>query len=408
MTLNILIVAMSALLSLSASALIDSSSLASAEVAVRMSTQDGVDTYRIPGLNCSNNGTLLAVWDNRIDSARDLQGDIDIGLCRSLDGGKSWLPMQTVLDMKEWGSLPEKFNGVSDASVTVDRVTGRIWVAGLWMHGLLDGKGKWIKGLTLERKNWVHQWHARGSQPGFSPKQTSQFLLAYSDDDGETWSEPINITSAKREQWWLFAPAPGAGITMKDGTLVMPTQGRDAKGEPFSNITYSKDRGKSWVSSNPAHTNTSECAVVELSDGRLMLNMRDNRNGREKGDKNGRAIYTTKDLGETWQCHVCSNSALIESVCMASLHRHDYKGKTILIFCNPNTKNGRHSMTLQYSLDDGRTWKKSVLLDKGHSYGYSCITSINDDRIGVLWEGSRAQIVFRAVSIKELLGEESN
>lgn len=348
---------------------------APADIALRRGGQDGVHTYRIPGLNCSNAGTLLAIWDNRMDSASDLQGNIDIALCRSLDGGQSWLPMQTVLDMKTWGGLPEKFNGVSDASITVDRVTGRIWVAGLWMHGILDDQGTWVEGLTEDSKNWVHQWIKRGSQAGLRPQETSQFLLTSSDDDGETWSAPINITEkTKQPEWWLFAPAPGAGITLSDGTLVLPTQWRDEKGVPFSNITYSKDRGQTWIASNPACSDTTECAVVELPDGRLMLNMRDNRNRTEKGENNGRAVYTTADLGQTWQRHESSHKSLIEPVCMASLHRHDYKGQSILLFCNPHTKKGRHSMTLQYSLDDGQTWHIALLLDKGHS-GYSCITS---------------------------------
>ena len=56
-----------------------------------------------------------------------------------------------------------------------------------------------------------------------------------------SWGFPDNITSkTKRPEWWLFAPAPGQGITLTDGTLVFPTQGRDENGLPFSNITYSK------------------------------------------------------------------------------------------------------------------------------------------------------------------------
>lgn len=43
-------------------------------------------------------------------------------------------------DMKTWGGLPEKYNGVSDACILVDEKTGDIYVAGLWMHGVLDGK----------------------------------------------------------------------------------------------------------------------------------------------------------------------------------------------------------------------------------------------------------------------------
>lgn len=378
------------------------------EVALRTAGQDGVDTYRIPGLATSNQGTLLAIWDNRIESARDLQGDVNIGLCRSKDGGKTWLPLQTVLDMGEWGGLPEKFNGVSDACILVDKKSGRIWVAGLWMHGVLDKDGKWIEGLTKESKEWRHQWVGKASQPGLSPGETCQFLLAYSDDDGQTWSAPINITDqTKRREWWLFAPAPGQGITMEDGTLVFPTQGRDSVGMCFSNITYSRDRGQTWTTSNPSYTNTTECAVVELSDGSLMLNMRDNRNNKEKGDKNGRAVFVTSDMGNTWSEHESSHGALIESVCMASLHKHSYgKGKSVLLFCNPATKSGRFNMTLKASTDDGRSWSNGILLDEGESYGYSCITSIDKNTIGVLWEGSRSQMTFKRINIKDILKSE--
>ncbi|MEG1649378.1 MAG: sialidase family protein, partial [Rikenellaceae bacterium] len=98
-----------------------------------------------------------------------------------------------------------------------------------------------------------------------------------------------------------------------------------------------------------------------------------------------------------------SHGALIESVCMGSLHKHNYgKGKSVLLFCNPATKVGRHNMRLRYSLDQGNTWSSGLLLDEGESYGYSCITSIDKNTIGVLWEGSRSQMAFRRVTLKEL------
>lgn len=128
--------------------------------------------------------------------------------------------------MGEYGGLPEKFNGVSDPCLLVDTQTGRIWIAALWMHGVLDSNGKFIEGLTENSDEWQHQWAGRGSQSGYSPHQTSQFILAYSDNDGLDWSEPINITHTKPEHWWLYAPAPGQGITMSDGTLV--SQHKDA------------------------------------------------------------------------------------------------------------------------------------------------------------------------------------
>lgn len=381
-------------------------------VAVRQYQQDGVHTSRIPGIATSQKGTLLAVYDARYDTSRDLQGDIDIALNRSFDGGATWQPMQVVLDRKEWGGLPEKYNGVSDACVLVDRQTGAIYVAGLWMHGVLDGKtGRWVEGITKDSTRWIHQWHAKGSQPGLGVKETSQFLITKSLDDGQTWSEPINITAqTKHPEWWLFAPAPGHGITLKDGTLVFPTQGRDKEGLPFSNITYSKDGGNTWVTSRPAYHNTTECMAVELSNGDIMLNMRDNRNHGNK-EVNGRRICVTSDLGETWTEHPTSRKALVEPTCMASLHRHTYRHKgvekSILLFCNPESYNSRDHMTLKVSFDDGRTWSadRKILLDEYGSFGYSCITSVDESTIGVFYESSQAQMAFQQVKLEELIGK---
>ncbi|SDZ92251.1 sialidase-1 [Porphyromonadaceae bacterium KH3R12] len=377
-------------------------------VAVRRHMQDGVHTSRIPGLATSKNGTLLAIYDARYESARDLQGHIDIGLNRSTDGGRTWNPMQIVLDMNEWGGLPEKYNGVSDACILVDDNTGDIYIAGLWMHGVLDREtGKWVEGMTEDSTRWIHQWQAKGSQPGFGVKETSQFLITKSTDDGLTWSGPVNITPIKKKEWWLFAPAPGHGITLADGTLVFPTQGRDETGEPFSNITWSKDSGKTWTTGNPAHKNTTECMAVQLSDGSVMLNMRDNRN-RGNEEVNGRTIATTTDLGDTWTEHPTSRKALIEPTCMASLHKHAYHEngveKSVLLFVNPASVSRRDNITLKVSYDDGNTWPedKHILLDEYNGRGYSCITSVNDSTIGILYESSQADMVFQTVSLKEI------
>ena len=66
-------------------------------IALRKHRQDGVHTSRIPGLITSKAGTLLAIYDARWESGRDLQGDIDIALNRSEDGGQTWQPMQRIL-----------------------------------------------------------------------------------------------------------------------------------------------------------------------------------------------------------------------------------------------------------------------------------------------------------------------
>ena len=382
-------------------------------VALRQHLDDNVHTYRVPGLATSNAGTLLAIYDARRDSwpgtfNTDLQGNIDIGLSRSTDGGNTWEPMRIALDMGEYGGLPQKYNGVSDACILVDENSDNIFVAGLWMHGVLDKEGQWIEGLTETSTDWEHQWRRKGSQPGFGLKQTSQFIVAKSSDDGQTWGPAVNLTRmCKKEEWWLWAPAPGRGITLEDGTLVIPTQGKDENGKAFSNITFSKDGGESWKTSEHAFSGTNECAVVQLSDASLMLNMR---HGNQEPGKKGRAVSVSQDLGETWTEHPSSRTALPEPVCMGALHRHFYtedgERKSVLLFSNPNiVEKPRRRTTIKVSFDEGMTWPEKywLLLDEGYNRGYSCLTSIDEHTIGIIYEGSTADMTFESIPLSELI-----
>lgn len=379
--------------------------------ALRQHGDEGIDTYRIPGLTTSRNGTLLAIYDVRRESSRDLQGNMDIGVSRSIDGGDSWEPMKIALDRGDWGKLPQKFNGISDACILVNEQNNDIFIAGLWMYGVLDKNGKWIERLNESSTDWQHQWSGKGSQPGFGEKQTCQFLITKSTDDGQTWSEPTNLTQmCKKEDWWLFAPAPGHGITLEDGTLVFPTQGRDASGNSFSNITWSKDGGTTWHTSNPASGGTTENMVAQLSDGSIMLNARDGKNKGNTSSTNGRVISTSNDLGKSWIIHSSSRGALMEPGCMAGLHKHVYsengQKKSILLFSNPSSKTDRVNMTIKVSFDDGKTWPEKywLLLDEKKGRGYSCLTSIDEQTIGILYESSQADMVFQKISLKEIIG----
>ena len=364
---------------------------------------DEVKGARIPGIAVTPKGVLLAIYDARYESSRDLQGHMDIGLSRSVDGGRSWEPMKRIIDMGEWGGLPEKYNGVSDACILVDRKTVKVFVAGLWMHGVKDSSGKWIGA-----KGWNHQWRRGGSMSGLEPRETSQFMMVESSDDGATWSKPRNLTKmVKRPEWRLFAPAPGRGITMKNETLVMPTEGKDKNGASFSNFIYSTDRGKTWKASNsgtPEGVSSNENQIVELRNGALMMNMRSSYASRNKIGNSGRAVSVTSDMGKTWKEHATSGKALVEPGCCAGLIAHG--PGNLLIFSNPpNLRNrgGRTRMTLKFSLDDGETWPQRyhLLLDSRKS-AYSCLTSINKETIGILYEGSRARICFQKIRLTDL------
>ena len=139
-----------------------------------------------------------------------------------------------------------------------------------------------------------------------------------------------------------------------------------------------------------------------------MLNMRDNRNRGNK-DVNGRRICTTIDLGESWKEHPTSRRALVEPTCMASLHRHEYmeegKKKSMLLFVNPNNYGTRDNLTLKVSFDDGMTWPEEhwILFDQYRSTGYSCITSIDENSIGILYESSQSDLAFIKINLIEIL-----
>ncbi len=362
-------------------------------VAVRNGGDDGVHTFRIPGLATTTAGTLIGVYDVRYRNGGDLPGDIDVGMSRSVDGGQNWEPMKIIMDM---GGDPKwRYDGIGDPAILVDKKTGVIWVAALWSHG---------------NRGWV------GSGPGTQPLETGQFVIVRSDDDGRTWSEPINITSqVKQKDWCLLLQGPGKGITMSDGTLVFPAQFQDSLSKrrlPRSTIIYSRDQGASWKVGTGAFDDTTEAQVVELEDGRLMLNCRYNRAG-------VRVVMTTSDMGETWQPHPTNVKTLIEpGACQASLidvtreldlikpNRDRSNERPLLLFCNPNSPRGRKNMTIKASLDGGETWpvEYQVLLDGEMSGGYSCMSMIDENTVGILYEGSQAHMTFQRIKIIDILG----
>ncbi len=370
---------------------------------VRTAGQDGADTYRIPGMVTTSKGTLIAVYDIRYNNSKDLQEDIDIGMSRSTDGGRTWEPMKVIMDMGEYGGLPHNLNGIGDPGILYDHTTGTLWVAALWMSGSAPDKMLW----------WA-------SQTGMMPHETGQFILVKSTDDGLTWSEPVNITrQIKQPAWQLLLQGPGRGITLKDGTLVFAAQFKADIGEKaidggqytcHSTIVYSNDGGNTWRIGSGAKLNTTEAQVVQLSDGSLMLNMRDDRNRSDKGDTNGRAIAVTRDMGMTWTVHPSSNSALPEPNCMASLIstkiKIDGEDENVLFFSNPNDKSNRVKMTVKMSIDEGLTWPEAnqIELYAPSGYGYSCMTMVDENHVGILYEGVK-ELYFQKIPVTDFFGE---
>jgi sialidase-1 len=328
-----------------------------AKTNVFVSGVDGYHTYRIPALLVTKRGTLLAFCEGRKNSASDT-GDIDMQLKRSTDNGATWSAAQSV-----WDDGP---NVCGNPRPVVDRDTGTIWLLMTWNRG--DDPESKIVAQTS--------------------RDTRRVFVTSSTDDGITWAKPREITAdTKRPNWTWYATGPGAGIQMEHGPhkgrLVIPCDHIEAgTGHYYSHIIYSDDHGQTWKlgGRTPQHQ-VNECEVVELTGGRLLINMRNY-------DKTQRARQqaVSSDGGVTWtdQRHV---PELIEPICQASIRRYSWPGdgrKSVLLFSNPASAK-RNKMTVRASFDEGQTWPASRLLDPRPS-AYSCLATLPDGTIAVLYE----------------------
>ena len=234
----------------------------------------------------------------------------------------------------------------------------------------------------------------------------SLFIVVYISNRYKCQQDLIRISNLteqlKSPEWHYLLQGPGRGITMSNGTLVFAGQFIDAQRVPNACIMYSKDHGKTWNISKLARTNTTEAQVAELEPGVLMLNMRDNRGG-------SRAVSTTTDMGESWYEHKSSRSALKEPICMASLisvkAKDNILGKDLLLFSNPNHTKQRKDITIKISFDGGYTWpeESQIKLDAEPGWGYSCLTMIDRETVGILYESSVAQMTFQAIKLRDFI-----
>jgi sialidase-1 len=307
----------------------------------------GYHTYRIPALIVTTRGTLLAFCEGRKHGSGD-SGAIDLLLKRSLDGGKSWQSTQVV-----WS---DGGNTCGNPCPVVERSTGTIWL--LMTHNLgsdtesqiLDGKGK----------------------------GTRTVWLTNSTDGGASWSKPHEITGAvKKPNWTWYATGPGVGIQMKTGRLVIPCDNYIAGSKvKQAHVIYSDDKGQTWRLGGTVGPQCNECQVVELSDGRLMLNMRSYRGTHR------RLLAYSKDGGESWSATV-EDETLVEPICQASIVGLPQAGR--LLFSNPaSTK--RERMTVRFSNDDGKSWLVARVLHEGPA-AYSCLAVLPNGDVGCLYEG---------------------
>lgn len=333
-------------------------------VDVFVSGQDGYPNYRIPSLVLTPKGVLLALCEGR--TKNDDHAANDLVLKRSNDGGEKWSKLQLVRDEGE--------ATCNDPVMTV----------------LDSGR------VLLFFARFPADAHTKNVVPGFEGKVTRHFVM-HSDDDGAAWSEPREVTRmVKPKNAQATSQGAGVGIQLnigpRKGRILVPMWQRIGEGkqiETFAFTAISDDSGATWHHSQPVPHgrgderpwhNISEAVLIELNDGRIMMNGR-NANGPVPFH---RKLSFSADAGETWS--TCTEEKqLPEPQCHGSLIRIKTGDNTAMLFANPNSQDGRKNGTVYLSHNEGKTWPVSRMLVPG-VFRYNCLAQLPDGTLLCLFE----------------------
>lgn len=302
--------------------------------------------YRIPGIVVTKRNTILAYTEARKTGSD--WAPMDLLMRRSVDGGETWEEYVVV-------------EGLESGNVINNPV------------------------MIVDKNNKIHLLYCE--QYGVENLGGGVYYMS-SEDDGKTWTAPQDIsTSFFTDEFArkVVALGPGHGIQLSNGRLIVPiwmANGKDDHDHQPSVVStiYSDDYGKTWemgevIFANDQLPNPNETTIVELSDKRVMLNIR------SQTGKKRRAVAISEDGSTNWSKPVFDET-LVDPGCFGSLVRYD---EQTILFSNASNDSARKNGTIRVSFDDGKTWTFSRVIEGG-SFAYSDVAVDQNKTIYVLFE----------------------
>ena len=322
-------------------------------VDVFVSGTEGYFAYRIPAIETAPDGSLLAFAEARkynLDDPGFGKQDIDLVLRRSTDNGQTWSPMMVIED-------PGELWSAANPATVVDRQTGRV--------------GLFYLRCKPERNTYT-------ARPG---TDDSQILLRWSQDNGVTWSEPTDLTRVSRDmddpKWRITVIGPGGGIQSQSGRLIVPAW----IFEPYREFALlSDDHGQTWQRGQfvPGDQSLDEAQLVELADGRILFDMRQNAVAH-------RWMAVSDDQGNTWSAPYAGNHVTPVACAMERLSSKDVPDQRERILWTGPRGPERRTLVLRVSYDQGQTFQNERLLSDDLA-AYSDLSILADKTVGCLWE----------------------
>lgn len=328
---------------------------------------NGMSNYRIPSIVQSQDNTLLAFSEGRPNGADPgASGLINISLKRSLDLGKTWQPVQIIEESSQYD--------FSDPRPLVDESTNTIFVF---------------------YTQWLDLCAQNGNCTG--PDDPNYLLFKSSTDNGQTWSNTVNVSDEVKDPTWRSINAgPGHGVQLKwqssaqgshNGRLIFPAIVRASDSLFYVVSVFSDDNGTSWdKGSLTPISGPTEADFVELNDGRILMTARND--GSAAGT---RYHFLSNDGGITWQ--QTTHDLVVSKVDIgitrfSSTVQGDAENKILVSapIGNPAGAN-RYDLGIWVSEDEGVSFNSPTQIVYGFS-AYSDIITLSDGTIAVLYEAT--------------------